>query len=97
MATGEGTIIFDFGSGAGTNIATTTNIPAVGITPSSRIEIYLDGTSSTASHNAYEHALLGLGNFAMMPIAKGTDSFDAQAATSLRLTGTIQARYVWAT
>jgi hypothetical protein len=97
MAAGEGTLIFDFGSGAGANIATTTGISAAGVTSASRIEIYLDGTSSTETHNAYEHSILELGGFSMMPISKGTDTFSAQAATLLRLTGTISARFVWST
>ena len=97
MATGEGTLVFDFGSAPGTNIATTTGISAPGVTAASRIEIYLDGTSSTAAHNAYEHSIVELGGFSMMPISKGTDTFDAQASTELRLTGTISARFVWST
>lgn len=96
MATGIGTVVFDFGAAPGTNIATTTGIAAVGMSATSKIELYLDGTDSTATHNAYEHAIIQLGGFIMTPILKTTDSFDAQAASLLRLTGTITARFVWA-
>jgi hypothetical protein len=95
MATGEGTITFDFGTGG--NVATVTGISATGVTSASRIEIYMDGTSSTTDHTAYEHAMVGLGGFVTLPISKGTNTFDAQASSSLVLTGTFLARYVWAT
>ena len=96
MATGQGTLVFDFGSAPGTNIATTTAVIATGLSAASKIEIYLDGTDSTATHNAYEHSIVELGDFSMKATAKTTDSFDAAAYTTLRLTGTFTARFVWA-
>lgn len=96
MATGQGTLVFDFGAAPGTNIATTTSITATGMSATSKVEIYLDGTDSTATHNAYEHAIIELGGFTMKPILKTTNSFNAQAASLTRLTGTISARFVWA-
>jgi hypothetical protein len=96
MATGQGTLIFNFGAAPGTNIVTTTVTGLTTISATSKVEIFLMGTDSTAEHNAVEHSLLPL-ELALSPIAvtAGT-GFVAQAATRLRLTGTFQARYVWA-
>ena len=95
MATGQGTVVFDFGSGAGTNIVSTV-VSDSAIGASSKVEIYLMGTDSTATHNSYEHAILPL-DLALSCISiTAASGFTAQAATTLRLTGTITARYVWA-
>lgn len=94
MATGQGTLIFDFGSAPGTNIVTTA-VSDTGITATSKVEIYLMGTDSTASHTAFEHSILPL-DLALSCIVRSAGvGFTAQAATTLRLTGTFQARYVW--
>ena len=63
---------------------------------SSKVEIYLMGTDSTASHNAYEHALLPLDLALSCVTVTASTGFVAQAASTQRLTGTFQARYVWA-
>lgn len=96
MATGQGTVVFNFGSAPGTNVVTTVvSDSAIGAT--SKIEIYIMGTDSTASHNAYEHSLLPLGGLSLSPISISAGvGFTAQAASMLRLTGTFTARYVWA-
>ena len=96
MATGQGTVVFDFGSAPGTNIVfTDVSVPSISAT--SKVDIYLMGTDSTASHNAYEHAIVELGGLALTCITvTAATGFRAQAATTLRLTGTITARYVWA-
>lgn len=92
---GTGTLIFDFGSAPGTNVVTTT-VADDTISSTAKVELYLMGTDSTATHNAIEHQLLPLGGLSLQVIAV-TDGvgFTAQAATLLRLTGTFQARYVW--
>lgn len=96
MATGQGTVTFDFGAAPGTSVVETV-VPDAAIGASSNIEIYLSGLDSTAEHNAYEHSIVGLGGFEMMPISRTAGvGFTGQAATLLRLTGTIAARYVWA-
>lgn len=96
MATGQGTITFNFGAAPGTNVVSTV-VADTGIGATSNIEIYLKGTDSTADHNAYEHAILKLGTFETTPISQTAGvGFTAQAATQLRLTGTVQARYVFA-
>lgn len=96
MATGQGTLVFDFGAVPGTNIAQTTVTGQGSISATSKVEIYLMGTDSTATHNTYEHAILPLDlALSCISIAAGT-GFTAQAASQLRLTGTFQARFVWA-
>lgn len=98
MATGQGTIIFDFGYGefGGTNVVTTEVLDAA-ISSTSKVEIYLMGTDSTSDHNAYEHAILPLLGLSLSCISvTAATGFTAQAATLARLTGTIKARYIWA-
>jgi hypothetical protein len=96
MATGQGNITFDFGSAPGTNVVQTavTGQPSIGA--GSKVEIYMMGTDSTATHNAYEHALLPMDvALSCVSVTAGT-GFTAQAATQQRLTGTFTARYIWA-
>ena len=97
MATGQGTVTFNFGSAPGTNVVTTAVSDAT-ISGTSKVEVYLMGTDSTATHNAYEHSLLPMlapMGLSCIAVSAGV-GFTAQMATQLRLTGTIQARYVWA-
>lgn len=88
--------MFDFGAAPGTNVVTTAvNAPTIGA--SSKVELYLMGTDSTATHNTVEHQLLPLGGLSLQAVAITAGvGFTAQAATMLRLTGTFTARYVWA-
>lgn len=95
MASGQGSVVFTFGSAPGTNVVTTAVSDAT-ISGSSKVEIYLMGTDSTATHNSYEHSLLPLDLALSCISVTGGVGFTAQAATTLRLTGTITARYVWA-
>jgi hypothetical protein len=96
MATGQGTLVLDFGAAPGTNIVQTAVTGLTTIGAGSKVEIYLMGTDSTATHNTYEHALLPLDlALSCVAVTAGT-GFVAQAASSQRLTGTFQARYVWA-
>lgn len=98
MAAFEGTVTFDFGAAPGTNVVQTT-VNDANVTTASRIEIFLMGNDSTATHNAYEHSLLEMlddWHATVISIVNGV-SFVAQAATKLRLTGTIKARYVIST
>lgn len=96
MATGQGVITFNFGAAPGTNVVTTT-VADTNIGANSNIEIYLKGTDSTVDHNAYEHAIVKLGGFEATPISQTAGvGFVGQAATLLRLTGTVECRYVFA-
>lgn len=96
MATAQGTITFDFGAVPGTNVVSATVADAT-IGATSKVELFLMGTDSTATHNTIEHQLLPLGGLSLQVIAITAGvGFTAQAASNLRLTGTFQARYVWA-
>jgi hypothetical protein len=97
LATGRGTITFDFGAAPGTNVVSTAVADAA-IGAASDIEIYLSGLDSTATHNAYEHGLMAaLAPLQMTPISRSAGvGFTGQIATQLRLTGTVAARYIWA-
>lgn len=93
MAT-VGTVTLNFGAAPGTNIVTATVSGQAGVLAGSNIEPFIMGVDSTATHNAYEHAIMqkevGL---AVITITPGS-SFVVQAQTQLRLTGTITARWV---
>ena len=96
MATGQGTVTFNFGSSPGTNVITTT-VSDASIGAASKVEVYLMGMDSTATHNAVEHQMLPLGGLSVQVISVTAGvGFTAQAMSLLRLTGTFQARYVWA-
>lgn len=96
MATGQGTVTFNFGSVPGANVVSTVVSDAT-ISGTSKVEVYLMGSDSTATHNAVEHQLLPLGGLSLQVISVSAGvGFTAQAASLLRLTGTFQARYVWA-
>ena len=97
MATGQGTITFNFGAAPGTNVVTAT-VSDAAISATSKVEIYMMGTDSTVTHNATEHSLLPMlapMSLSCISVTAGV-GFTAQMATQLRLTGTVQARYVWA-
>lgn len=96
MANGQGTVTFDFGATPGTNIVTTAVTGQASISGTSKVEIYLMGTDSTATHNDYEHSILPLDLALSCISVTAATGFTAQAATTQRLTGTIAARYVWA-
>ena len=96
MATGTGTITFNFGNAPGTNVVSTAVSDAT-ISGTSKVEIYLMGTDSTATHNVIEHQMLPLDGLSLQVISVTAGvGFTGQIMTKLRLTGTIQARYVWA-
>ena len=96
MASAQGTLVFNFGAVPGTNVVSTV-VSSPTISAGSNVEIYLMGMDSTATHNAIEHQLLPLGGLSLQVISVSAGvGFTAQAASPLRLTGTFQARYVWA-
>lgn len=95
MANATGTAIFNFGAGSGTNIATVA-VSDASISATSKVEVYLMGTDSTASHNTVEHQMLPLGGLSLTVLSiTPTTEFTIQAMSSLRLTGTFQVRWVW--
>lgn len=91
--TGAATI--DFGAAPGTNIATVTITGQPQIYATSQITAWISGMSSTASHNATEHAIMPLAmTVTPTAIVVGT-GFTLTALTQLRLTGTIQVNWSW--
>ena len=96
MATAQGTVTFNFGSGAGTNVVSTV-VPSATIGSGSKVEVYLMGTDSTATHNTIEHQMLPLLGLSLSAISITAGvGFTAQAMSQARLTGTFTARWVWA-
>ena len=96
MATGQGTLTFDFGTAPGTNIVTTTVSGEAAIGALSKVEIYMMGTDSTVTHNSYEHSIIPLDMALSCITITAGSGFTAQAVSTQRLTGTFTARFVWA-
>lgn len=96
MATGKGTVTFDFGPQPGSTRAVATGVTATGMSATSDLEIFIDGTVSTAAHNADEHRLIGAVGFGAYPTSKSANSFNAEAISTLQLTGTVVCRFVFA-
>lgn len=96
MATGQGTVTFDFGATPGTNVVSTV-VSSATIGSGSKVEVYLMGTDSTSDHNTIEHQMLPLFGLSLsvISITAGV-GFTAQAMSNARLTGTFIARWVWA-
>lgn len=88
-----GTVDFDFGTGSGTNVVQTV-VSSASIGAGSKVELFLMGTDSTATHNTIEHQLLPLGGLSLQVVSVSAGvGFTAQAASMLRLTGTFTARW----
>lgn len=96
MATGQGNITFSFGAAPGTNVVTAA-VSDANIGATSKVELYLMGTDSTATHNTIEHQMLPLEGLSLQAVSVTAGvGFTGQMMTKLRLTGDIEARYVWA-
>lgn len=95
MASNKGIVVFDFGSIPGTNLVQTV-VSNPTISSTSVVEIYMMGTDSTASHNTIEHQLIPVEGISLqcVSITAGV-GFTAQVISKLRLTGLLQARFVW--
>lgn len=94
MASGTGTATLDFGSTPGTNIATVDVTGQASIGANSHVEAFLMGSDSTATHNAYEHAIVPM-IIRIITVVAGT-GFTIQGATDWRLNGTFKVRWAWA-
>jgi hypothetical protein len=66
---------------------------ASAITSTSQIEAWIQGTDSTADHNALEHELAGI-QLSVGDIVAGS-GFTITATSDERLTGDFKVRYVW--
>lgn len=88
----SGNAVLNFGSTPGTNFVTTTITGQTNIVAGSIVKAYIM-SSPTATHNAYEHAIvpikLSCGN-----IIVGT-GFDIYAITDWRLDGTFNVTWEW--
>jgi hypothetical protein len=92
----SGIATLSFGAAPGTNTATATITGLPNITSAdASIRVWLMGTDSTATHNAFEHFFLS--NYVGLAVASITDGagFTIQAITELRLTGDIKVRWAW--
>ena len=97
MASGQGDITFSFGAAPGGNVATATVTGQTNIKADSKIELYMMGTDSTVTHNAYEHSLLPLLGLSLTATSINPGAgFTAMAACASRLSGDFKVRYVWA-
>ena len=95
MATGQGELTLDFGSGMGTNIVSTI-VTDASISATSKVEIYFMGVDSTATHNTYEHSIAQLFMAVSCVSVSAGVGFTVQGTSLQRLTGTFKARYIWA-
>jgi hypothetical protein len=94
MATGTGTATLDFGSAPGTNIVSIAVTGQTGIAGTDHVEAWMMGTSTTATHNAYEHMLAPI-KLSVTAISAGT-GFTVTGISEYRLTGTFLVHWVWA-
>jgi hypothetical protein len=93
VATGTATV--DFGAAPGTNIAEIAVTGQAAILAASHVEAWMMGSDSTASHNAYEHAVVPLElHLAIVALTAGV-GFTIRALTRLRLTGTFVVHWAW--
>jgi len=91
-----GSATLDFGSAPGTNVATVAVTGQTGILTGSNIECWVQGNDSTASHNAYEHALAAqLFTVSPTSVVAGTGFTIQGSSLEHRLTGTWTVRWVW--
>lgn len=90
-AQGSGTI--DFGSAPGSTVATFAIVGQAGIVAGSHVECFLQGTDTTATHNAVEHSMVPITiRPNLITVATG---FSGIAISAIRLTGTFTYRWVW--
>jgi len=88
-----GVATLDFGAAPGTNFVQTVITGQAGILTTSHVDAYLMA-ASTASHNAYEHAVVPV-RVTAGDIVAGT-GFTINAVTDWRLSGTFNVYWVWA-
>jgi hypothetical protein len=91
----QGSSSINFGYAPGTNIATAIVTGQNGIVDSSNIRAWIDGRDSTATHNAYEHALLPMAMGVTVTSVIPGVGFSLQASTELRLSGAVAVRWAW--
>jgi len=92
MAT-TGTATLNFGSAPGSTVATVAVTGQTGILSGSHVEAWIQGTDSTATHNAVEHETVPL-VVRITSLVAGT-GFTIRASGEWRLTGTFTVHWVW--
>lgn len=94
MATGQGTVIIDFGAFPGSQEATVTFADAA-ISAGSKVEPYVMANDSTADHSANDHRYLPLlAHFTGLATAGVGGSIIGRSL--MKMIGTYSLRYVWA-
>lgn len=95
MASGQGNIEIDFGTGNGSNEASVAVTGLSSITSSNAAEafvMYEASTTHTANDQAYMAALVGLS----CGVPTDGVGFTIYARSTEKLTGKLKVRYVWA-
>ena len=96
MATGLGTAIIDFGSGAGTAEASVTVTGQTSISATSKAEAYVMGDDTSSNHTALDHRWIG----SFMNLTCGTPTagagFTIYATCIDTMTGRFTIRWIWA-
>lgn len=93
MATGTGAAEIDFGAWSGSNEASVT-VAAVGVTPTTHVEAWVMGDSTTTDHTAADHKYFPV--FAALTPEAGTDQFIVYGRSTHRMQGAWAFHYVWA-
>ena len=102
MATNHGTAIMYFDADSrpamaciGSNVASVTVTGQIGLLATDNIDAWIQGTDSTADHNAIEHKLAPI-KLSITNIVPGT-GFDIIGLSEYRLDGDFKVRWAWAT
>jgi hypothetical protein len=77
----------------GSNFATVTVTGQIALAATDAIDVWIQGTDSTASHNAYEHQIADI-RLAVTNVVAGV-GFDITAYSDMRLDGDFQVRWAW--
>lgn len=91
--TGTGAAEIDFGAWPGSNEASAT-VPAVGVTPTTHVEAWVMGDSTTTDHTAADHKYFPV--FAALTTVAGTDQFFVYGRSAQKMQGKWAFHYVWA-
>lgn len=90
----SGTATVNFGTGAGTNIASVTVTGQTGISASSLINVKLSSTG-TADNNSFEHNILSFKCAVFVDNIVNGVGFDITIMSDLRLNGTFNVQWDW--
>ena len=95
MAGAVGSATIDFGTGAGSQIASVAVTGQTAISSTSAVEAFLMGNDSTADNTDYQHRMAVMAiSFVATAIVAGT-GFTINALSDWQLRGTYKVRWVW--